>query len=379
MRKTIKIFFICLGSLIVVPPGSCLHASADNEYLSVTGPCYQTFPQDHGAHPGYRTEWWYYTGNLKAASGDRYGYQLTFFRSQISPPGADERWPQPPSDWRTQQIFAGHAAISDLGGQKHYHAERMARQALKLAGTTQKEGATTIFIGPWSATIRADTHHLTAKTPDFAIDLALQSSKPPVLHGKAGYSRKGSSAQNASCYYSLTRLLTKGKLAADGKTMVVEGLSWMDHEYSTAPLESGIIGWDWFSLQLSNQTELMLYLLRKTDNQINDASSGTFIDASGKPQHLNIHDFNIRVLKEWKSPQTGGVYPVAWRIQVLPLDLELNIAANLADQEMLTAVSTGVTYWEGSVSGNGTVVTKRVQAEGYVELTGYADAIDAPM
>jgi len=379
MRKTIKISFICLGCLIVVLLGACLHASADNQYLLVTGPCYQTFPQDHGAHPGYRTEWWYYTGNLKTESGERYGYQLTFFRSQISPPGANERWPHPPSDWRSQQIFVGHAAISDLGDQKHYHAERMARQALTMAGTTQKEGATTIFIGPWSATINADTHHLTAKTPDFAIDLALHSIKPPVLHGKAGYSRKGSSAQNASCYYSLTRLLTKGTLGADGKTMAVEGLSWMDHEYSTAPLESGIIGWDWFSLQLSNQTELMLYLLRQMDNQINAASSGTFIDASGISQHLSIHDFNISVLREWKSPQTGGVYPVAWRIQVLPLDLELNVAADLADQEMRTAVSTGVTYWEGSVSGEGTVVTNRVQAEGYVELTGYADAIDAPM
>jgi len=379
MRKTIKILFIYLGSLIVVMLGAWLHASAENDYLAVTGPCYQTFPQDHGAHPGYRTEWWYYTGNVMAKSGERYGYQLTFFRSQISPPGANETWPQPPSDWRTQQIFVGHAAISDLGGQKHYHAERMAREALGMAGTTQKEGATTIFIGPWSATIRADTHNLTAITPDFSIDLALQSSKPPVLHGKAGYSRKGSSVKNASCYYSLTRLLTRGKLGADGKTMVVEGLSWMDHEYSTAPLESGIIGWDWFSLQLSNQTELMLYLLRQTDNQTNDASSGTFIDASGVPQHLGNHDFNISVLKEWTSPETGGVYPVAWRIQVLPLDLDLKVAANLSDQEMQTAASTGVTYWEGSVSGNGTIVTKRVQAKGYVELTGYADAIDAPM
>jgi len=379
MRKINKLLFICFGSLIVVMLGAWLHASADNAYLSVTGPCYQTFPQDHGAHPGYRTEWWYYTGNLKAESGDQYGYQLTFFRSQISPPGADARWPQPSSDWRTQQLFVGHAAISDLGGQKHYHAERMAREALTMAGTTQKEGTTTIFVGPWSATISADTHNLTAKTPDFSIDFALQSSKPPVLHGKAGYSRKGSSAQNASCYYSLTRLLTRGKLGAGGKMMAVEGLSWMDHEYSTAPLENGIIGWDWFSLQLSDQTELMLYLLRQPDKQINDASSGTFIDASGVPRHLSNHDFNIRVLKEWKSPQSGGVYPVAWRIKILPLDLELNVAANLADQEMLTAVSTGVTYWEGSVSGNGAVVKKQVQAKGYVELTGYASAFDAPM
>jgi len=379
MRKTLNILFICLGGLTVLMQLATIDASETDQYLAVTGPCYQTFPQDHGAHPGYRTEWWYYTGNLRAASGDRYGYQLTFFRSQISPPGAKAKWPQPPSDWRTQHIFVGHAAISDIDGQNHYQAERMARQALAMAGATQKDGVTTVFIGPWSASISAGKHTLTAATPDFSIDLSLQASKPPVLHGEAGYSRKGSSAHNASCYYSLTRLLTSGKLEAAGKTMAVEGLSWMDHEYSTAPLENGIIGWDWFSLQLSDQTELMVFLLRQPDKRVNDASSGTFIDASGKSQHLSIKDFRINVLKEWKSPQTGGVYPVAWHIQVLPLDLELNVASNLADQEMRTAVSTGVTYWEGSISAQGTVGGKRVQAEGYVELTGYADAFDAPM
>jgi predicted secreted hydrolase len=255
----------------------------------------------------------------------------------------------------------------------------MAREALAMAGTTQKADATTVFIRPWSATINADTHILTANTPDFSIDLALQAAKPPVLHGEAGYSRKGSTAQNASCYYSLTRLMARGQLKVDGETMAVEGLSWMDHEYSTAPLEDVIIGWDWFSLQLSDQTELMLYLLRQANDQANDASGGTFIDASGIPQHLTAQDFNVRVLKRWKSPQTGGAYPVAWRIDVLPLELELNVSANLADQEMLTAASTGVTYWEGSVSANGTVARQPVQAEGYVELTGYAEAIDAHM
>jgi len=364
---------------MVVMLGAYIDASADDEYLSVAGPCYQTFPQDHGAHPGYRTEWWYYTGNLTAESGDRYGYQLTFFRSQISPPAAKERWPQPSSAWRTQQIFVGHAAISDLYGQTHYQAEQMAREALSMAGTTQKEGATTVFIRPWSATIYADTHILKAHALEFSIDLALQATKPPVLHGEAGYSRKGSRDQNASCYYSLTRLLTKGRLKIEGKTMSVGGLSWMDHEYSTAPLEDGIIGWDWFSLQLSDQTELMLYRLRQTDDQVNDASSGTFINASGIPQHLTAQDFNISVLKLWKSSQTGGVYPVSWRVQVLPLELELIVTANLANQEMLTAASTGVTYWEGSVSANGTVARQPVKAEGYVELTGYAGAIEAPM
>jgi predicted secreted hydrolase len=354
-------------------------ADAQGEFLSVNGPCNQTFPQDHGAHPGYRTEWWYYTGNLTSDTGDRYGFQLTFFRSQISPPGANESWPEPPSAWRTQQVFLGHAAISDLEGNVHLHAERMARQALGMAGTKQVSGATTVFIQPWSATINADTHILKANAPDFSIDLTLQAVKPPVLHGEAGYSRKGSQATNASCYYSITRLQARGQLSVHGQPLPVEGLGWMDHEYSTAPLEAGIVGWDWFSLQLSDQTELMLYLLRQPDDRVHAASSGTFVDPAGNPQHLSRQDFSITVLKQWKSPQTDAVYPVAWRLNVFPLGIVLTVNANLTDQEMTTVASTGVIYWEGSVSATGMVDNQPVTAEGYTELTGYADAFQAPL
>ena len=375
--EKIALIFLCL-LLMTVTINFDGVADATDDFLSVTGPCNQTFPQDHGAHPGYRTEWWYYTGNLTSDTGDRYGFQLTFFRSQISPPGAKESWPDPYSAWRTQQIFLGHAAISDLGGKVHLHAERMARQALDLAGTKQVAGTTTVFIQPWSVTINADTHILKANTPDFSIDLTLQAVKPPVLHGEAGYSRKGSQTSNASCYYSITRLQARGQLSVDGQPLTMAGLGWMDHEYSTAPLEAGIVGWDWFSMQLSNQTELMLYLLRQPDDRVHAASSGTFIDPDGKPQHLSREDFNITALKRWKSPQTGAVYPVAWRIVVPSRGIELSVSADLADQEMLTAASTGVIYWEGSVSASGMVENQPVTAEGYTELTGYADAFQAP-
>ncbi|MGD8343773.1 MAG: lipocalin-like domain-containing protein [Desulfobacterales bacterium] len=354
-------------------------AEAQDGYLAVTGPCHQTFPEDHSAHPGYRIEWWYYTGHLLAASGDRYGFQLTFFRNQISPADAVEDWPRPPSAWRTQQIFVGHAALSDLNNKTHRHAEKMARATLAMAGVDQQASETTVFIKDWSATIGKNSHTLKTRTADFAFDLRLQPAKPPVLHGQGGYSRKGSTAERASCYYSLTRLKTKGMLKIDGKRIAVEGLSWMDHEYSTASLEAGIVGWDWFSLQLSDQTELMLYLLKDQNGLVNPASSGTFIDQSGGARHLTREDFKVTATDQWKSPRSGAVYPVAWRLKIAPLAIDLNVVANLNNQEMITTASTGVIYWEGSVSASGTAAQQSVKADGYVELTGYAEALRDPL
>lgn len=374
----VALAFSCLF-LMTALAGHHLMADDRNGFLPVAGPCNLTFPKDHGPHPGYRIEWWYYTGNLLTEKGERYGFQLTFFRSQISPVGAAQNWPRPPSAWRTQQIFVGHAAISDLNEKKHWHVECMAREALGMAGTTQNSDVTTVFINSWSATIGAKSHILEAHAADFSIDLKLQPAKPPVLHGQAGYSRKGSAAQSASCYYSLTRLVTKGALKIGGKTVAVEGLSWMDHEFSTAPLETGTAGWDWFSLQLSDQTELMLYLLRKENGELIPASSGTYVNRSGTSQHLTRNDFRVTALEQWKSPHSGAVYPVSWRIHILPLAIKLTIVANLADQEMMTSASTGVIYWEGSVSASGTAGKQPVKADGYVELTGYAKNLRDPL
>ena len=376
--ENIAIVFVGL-CLMAASLGPSAMAEDTDGYLAVTGPCYQRFPQDHGPHAGFRTEWWYYTGNLEDESGDRYGFQLTFFRSQISPGQAVENWPQPSSAWRTQQIYAGHAAVSDLNRKTHQHAELVAREALGIAGVIHAASQTKVFLKNWSATIDSDHHHLIASTPDFSIDLRLTAAKPPVLHGEAGYSRKGSTAERASCYYSLTRLISKGKLKIGDQTVEVKGLSWMDHEYSTAPLEAGIVGWDWFSLQFSNQTELMLYLLREENGEIHAASSGTYVDRTGRAQHLTREDFSVTALKQWKSPRSAAVYPVAWRVNVLPLDIEVVIDANLTDQEMVTSASTGVTYWEGSVSASGSIANQPVQASGYVELTGYAEALRAPL
>jgi predicted secreted hydrolase len=381
MRESLKaIAFLLLSLLmVIVPRNHQIFAGGESDFLSVTGPCNLAFPKDHGPHPGYRTEWWYYTGNLQAESGTRFGFQLTFFRSQISPPDAEKKWPRQASAWRAQQIYLGHAAITDISGKRHLQAEQVARGALGLAGTSEADGGRIIFIKNWRAQIKENAHHLKAVTDEFSYELTLQPVKQPVLHGQAGYSRKGSARRSASCYYSFTRLKTVGTLTVGGNTMRVEGLTWMDHEFSTAPLEPDIVGWDWFSLQLSDQTELMLYLLKDQNGLVNPASSGTFIDQSGGARHLTREDFKVTATDQWKSPRSGAVYPVAWRLKIAPLAIDLNVVANLNNQEMITTASTGVIYWEGSVSASGTAAQQSVKADGYVELTGYAEALRDPL
>ena len=367
-------------SLIVVGIFICWSVAAESEnYYSVTGPCHLEFPKDHGPHPGYRTEWWYYTGNLHSQSGGRYGFQLTFFRRQISPPGAAKYWPQQSSAWRTQQIYLAHAAITDISQKKHIQAEQVSREALNMAGASQENERTIIFVNNWSAQIGPKGHLLKMKSDDFSFELILVSLKPLVLHGQEGYSLKGKASESASCYYSYTRLETKGKLSVEGKIIDVKGFAWMDHEYSTAMLEPNLKGWDWYCLQLSDQTEVMAFLLRNAKGGISAASSGTFVNRQGQKRHLGKDDFAVTVLDTWKSPYSRAIYPSQWRMQIFPYALDLNILPNISDQEMRTSKSTDVIYWEGSVSISGTNTGQPIVGQGYVELTGYAKPFDVSM
>jgi predicted secreted hydrolase len=369
--------------LIILLATACAISAAGGEeptgYLTVTGPCNLEFPKDHGAHPGYRTEWWYYTGNLHAVSGERLGFQLTFFRSQISPPDDRLKWPRPASGWRTQQVYLAHSAVSNITQKQHLQAESASREALNMAGVRQTDHTTAIVLKNWSAHISPDRHLLNVQTAGFAFELVLTPQKPPVLHGKAGYSLKGSTADRASCYYSFTRLDTRGKLSIGENVFGVKGWAWMDHEFSTAPLEPGLQGWDWFSLQLSDQTELMAFVLRNDQGKAGTASSATLIDKQGQSRHIGRDEFELSVRDTWKSPRSGAKYPAEWRLVILPDLLDITIKSNLSDQEMRTSETTGVIYWEGSVSAAGTKEGRPVSGAGYVELTGYAIPFEAPM
>ncbi|MDY0041976.1 MAG: lipocalin-like domain-containing protein [Desulforhabdus sp.] len=354
-------------------------AHAEQSFKSITGPCQFQFPRDHGPHPGYRTEWWYYTGNLHTEMGERFGFQLTFFRSQMSPPGAEKKWPQSPSAWRTQQLFLAHAALSDIENGRFFDAEQMARGALHMAEARQESDRVFISVKNWSATITLEKHLLVAETPNFRLDLVLKPHKQPTAHGDSGYSLKGLNPESASCYYSMTRLEAGGSLYMNGRKVELKGLAWMDHEYSSAPLEPDLVGWDWFSLQLDNGTELMIYLLRKGNDEYSGASSGTLVKSSGETRYLSREMFQVEILNRWKSPHSQAVYPAGWRIMIPKLQLDLRIAPNLADQEMRTSETTRVTYWEGSVSVEGNLQGERVAGAGYVELTGYDKRFDAPL
>lgn len=350
---------------------------AGGDYTAVTGPCQLVFPRDHGPHPDYRTEWWYYTGNLESEGGRRFGFQLTFFRSRLRPGKVPAG--QTVSAWRTPHLYLAHAAVSDPESGRFRFAERLARAALGMAGASREEEGARVVLGDWSARIEPKSHRLRAAADEFSLDLTLSPLKPPVRHGDGGYSRKGDGPERASCYYSFTRLQTAGTVRIDGRSWQVSGQSWMDHEFSSAPLEPGLVGWDWFSLQLSDGTELMLYLLRQADGAFSPHSAGTLVAVDGSPRHLAAADFTVTPLDTWKSPASGADYPARWRVQVKPLELDLVVTPLMAEQELQTPGSTQVTYWEGSVEATGRAGQKPLAARGFVELTGYAHPFDAPL
>src|SRR5208337_2452639 len=343
------------------------------DYPSVSGPCNLRFPLDHASHPDHRVEWWYYTGNLLCDDGTRYGFQLTFFRIRTVPVQDEKVSSGRPSAWRTDQVFIVHAAVSDISSNEFLHSEKMSRAALQLAGTREREGRFEVFVDGSEAVIAPGLHHLAAKAADFSFTLDLVPRKQPVVHGESGLSSKGDGLGEAGCYYSISRLEAAGNVTVGGRERPVHGTAWMDHEFKSAPLDPRFAGWDWFSLQLSNGSELMIYLMREKNGEYSPVSSGTFVDREGKPTRLPSGDFRVRVLDTWKSPHSGALYPALWLLEVITLDLRIKILPNMADQEMQTSGSTRVTYWEGSVRAEGSGAQGRaVTGEGYVELTGYA-------
>jgi predicted secreted hydrolase len=331
------------------------------------------FPADHGSHNDFQTEWWYYTGNLTADTGEHFGYQLTFFRRALTSP--DQRSARD-SAWAADQVYMAHLALTDVSTGKHYAFEKLARGAAGLAGAEVEPFR--VWLEDWSvagpsagqARLRA-----TAKDPasglDLSLDLNLADLKGPILQGDQGYSRKGPEPGNASYYVSLPRLATEGKVTVGGKPFAVDGLSWMDHEWSTSALGAEQAGWDWFSFQLDDDTELMLFRLRRADGSADGFSSGTLIAADGSTRVLSPGDFTIEATDRWRSPRTGAEYPAAWMLSVPSADLRLSITPWLADQEM--AVS--YTYWEGAAKAQGMRNGQRVAGNGYVELTGYAGSM----
>ncbi|HEY7113375.1 MAG TPA: lipocalin-like domain-containing protein [Thermoanaerobaculia bacterium] len=308
------------------------------------------FPRDHGSHADAAVEWWYYTGHLADPAGRAYGFQLTFFRAGT--------------------LHLAHFAWTDVAAKTFRYEEKT---HLELPGIASADaGRLRVRNENWSAEEADGVHRLRANGPEGALDLTLRAVKAPVAHGPGGVSKKGAGAAEYSHYVSITRLDASGAIARGGKRVSLAGSAWFDHEWGPGALPSGVAGWDWFGVQLSDGSELMLYRLREPDGRATAFSSGTFVPPSGPPAPVAWNGVELEETKRWTSPRTQAAYPAGWRIALSPLRLALEINPLLPDQELVTEKSTGVTYWEGACRVTGTRGGKPVTGGAYVELTGYA-------
>lgn len=327
-----------------------------------------TFPRDHGSHPDHRVEWWYCTGNVES-EGRRFGYQLTFFRIgvQAEPPN--------PSRWAVRDLHMAHFAISDPAESRFLHTGRLGRAGAGFNGAATEN--LRVWQENWSAAMDADgVVHLkaAAHTPcAMSLTLTLKPPRGPVPHGENGFSRKGQTGGGGSTYYSLTRLETSGVLAVDGKEHRVTGLSWMDHEFGTHFLDASRQGWDWISLHLADGSDLMVYRLRDQNRDAAPLLSGTLVEPDGAVVWLGPEDLVLTPGQIWKSPETGGEYPVRWRLHSPSRGLKLEISAPFPEQELVFASDHGgPSYWEGVMDAAGTRSGQSVTGRGYLEMTGYA-------
>jgi predicted secreted hydrolase len=323
-----------------------------------------SFPADHGPQPEFRSEWWYFTGNLAAANGRHFGFQLTFFRVALSPDAAPRE-----SAWATNQAWMAHFTLTDSGAGRFHAAERLGRGALGIAGADASPFR--VWVDDWQAASRTPTDafplRLSASDGDGAIELELSAMKPRVLQGEQGWDRKGPEAGNASYYYSNTRLAAEGSVRMRDAEFEVTGTAWMDREWGTSALGAELAGWDWLSLQLSDGRDLMLYRLRRKDGGTGAFSKGALIQPDGTSIALSVREFALKPRRWWSSPTTGVRYPVAWSIAVPAIQLSLKIEPRLDDQELELSVR----YWEGAVHARGRAGTEAVTGEGYLELAGY--------
>lgn len=318
------------------------------------------FPRDHGAHPDFRTEWWYFTGHLWNAQGQRYGYQLTFFRAAL-PAGA---W-KGSSAWRSDQLHLAHAALTQVEGNRFTTEERLNREGLPASASVE---GLDLRNASWSAQAKGSRIHLSFSVGRSALELDLDPATPPVIFGKDGVSRKGADPNAASHYVTLPLLATTGRLTGPREEQL-QGRSWMDHEFSSSQLAKGQVGWDWAGIQLRDGHSLMVYRLRGGDGAQDPYSLVTEVDGAGKVLR-STHAFSLTGGR-WRSPHSGAAYPLPLRLEAWGRTWTLEPL--VADQELRTRQGAGITYWEGAcrvLDGQG-----REAGDAYVELTGYAHSM----
>ncbi len=318
------------------------------------------FPQDHGAHPEFKNEWWYLTGNLTDLQGRKFGYQVTFFRLGINSSSSERQ-----SAWVLQNLWMAHAAVTDVKGRQHHHAERFSRANPGMAGASWKPFK--VWLDDWQLAALKDEFpwQVKVKTDVFEFEFALTAEKNIVLQGEEGLSRKSETPGNASYYYSLTRMKTTGRLSLNQQTFKLEGLSWLDREWGTSSLDQDQIGWDWFSLQLNSGDDVMYYQLRDKNAQSHPNSQGIWVNNKSETRIINPSDLNLTPLDWWQSEQ-GERFPVRWHLEYKPARKNWIISALLEDQKM----NVSIPYWEGAVSVTD-FESGSYLGSGYLEMTGY--------
>lgn len=343
-----------ISSVLIVAALAWTDAKADHAW---------SFPADHWAHHGYKTEWWYFTGHL----GERFAYQFTLFKVGLAENATTS------SEWSTDALVMGHAAITDVSTGEHRFAEVVQRVAPSLGGFGGYPEPRIAWCrapagtaGTWDLAWNGDGFDFSMRDSrqHFAFALSTHLEKPTVFEGPGGLSRKDA-AGSASLYYSQTRLATAGEVELDGVREPVRGSSWMDKEFGSGLLGKDQVGWDWFSLQLDDQRELMLYILRRADGST-DWASGTLIDARGAVTYLGAPDFVVESSGRWESKASGAAYPARWHVTVPRQGITLDIAPLAAAQENVSHEVPGMAYWEGAVRIEGSATGR-----GFVELTGY--------
>ncbi|MEE4329498.1 MAG: lipocalin-like domain-containing protein [Wenzhouxiangella sp.] len=330
---------------------------APEQFKMVLGPEPVSFPSDHAAHPDYRSEWWYFTGNLDGPDGRRFGFQFTLFRFGL------ETGPERDSAWQADATWMAHLALSDGERQRFYQRERFARGALGLAGATTERW----WLRDWSVEATEQGWHLLAHAEDFGLELEMALTRPIVLQGEAGFSRKGPERGNASRYYSATRLATRGEVVVDQTRLPVEGLAWLDREWGSGQLPEAIAGWDWFALHLDDGRDLMLYRLRQSDGQASPFSAGVLVGPDGSNRKLAIEDFAAVPRRWWQGPG-GHRWPLQWSVSVPSAGLELNVEP-VFDRQLWEG---SVRYWEGAMNVLD-ATTGTALGRGYLELSGYSE------
>ena len=355
-------FLATLGALATGPawPAEIAYSAIDPAYR-------MTFPRDHGAHPDYRTEWWYVTGWLKTARGEDLGFQVTFFR--LRPPYAGDPLSNP-SSFVPRQLMLAHAALADPKRASLLHDQRAARAALGVAGAA--EDTTRAWIDAWRLELEGGRYRTLVEARDFALALAFSTDRVPLLQGTNGYSRKGSGAHEASHYYSRPGLAVLGTIERGSGKEGVTGIAWLDHEWSSAYLAQGASGWDWIGINLEDGGALMAFRMRGKAGEVLYAG-GTLMRPDGGSEPLGPAEVEFTALRRWRSPRSGTEYPVAMRVRTR--DAVWRIEPLFDDQELDSRASTATIYWEGAVHAfkeqAGATGPAKPAGKGYLELTGY--------